>query len=79
MTTILDSRSMITAGGTETFLIFQQGTELRQFCGFELFQQPEELLKLENDFYITARDDGFVFFSRILRLWWKARYGFQGI
>ncbi len=34
--------------------------------------------KLENDFYITARNQGFVFFSRILRLWWKARYGFQG-
>ena len=35
--------------------------------------------KLENDFYITARDGGFAFFSRVLRLWWKAHFGFQGL
>ncbi len=35
--------------------------------------------KLENDFYITARDGGFVFFSRVLRLWWRTHFGFQRI
>ena len=32
--------------------------------------------KLENDFYVVKEEDRFVFFSRVLRAWWKARYGY---
>jgi len=33
--------------------------------------------KLDNDFYIVTDDDGYAFFSRVLRLWWKTHFGFQ--
>ncbi len=33
--------------------------------------------KLENDFYIAVSDGGYNFFSRVLKLWWRNRYGFQ--
>ena len=35
------------------------------------------MARLENDFYISSQDESYVFFSRMLRLGWKARYGFQ--
>lgn len=35
------------------------------------------LARLENDFYISSQGETYVFFSRMLRLGWKARYGFQ--
>ena len=34
--------------------------------------------KLDNDFYISSQDGRYDFFSRILKLWWKTNYGFQG-
>jgi hypothetical protein len=33
--------------------------------------------KLDNDFYIVADDDGYRFFSRVLKLWWRRQYGYQ--
>jgi hypothetical protein len=46
-------------------------------------ERSEEFLqlmtKLENDFYVRIGEDGFDFYSRVLKLWWKARYGFQGL
>ncbi|MCU0917518.1 MAG: hypothetical protein MUC88_23580 [Planctomycetes bacterium] len=33
--------------------------------------------KLDNDFYIVADDDGYRFFSRVLKLWWRRHYGYQ--
>lgn len=35
--------------------------------------------QLENDFYVVSRDGHYAFFSRVLRLWWRAKYSFQGI
>jgi len=34
--------------------------------------------KLENDFYISEQNRRYDFFSRVLKLWWKSNYGFQG-
>lgn len=34
--------------------------------------------KLENDFYVVAKEGHFLFYSRVLGAWWKARYGFFG-
>jgi len=34
--------------------------------------------KLENDFYIVIEEGKYRFFSRVLQLWWKNRYAFQG-
>jgi uncharacterized protein len=34
--------------------------------------------KLDNDFYVIAQDETYTFFSRVLQLWWKTHYGFQG-
>jgi len=34
--------------------------------------------KLENDFYISEEKRRYDFFSRVLKLWWKTNYGFQG-
>ncbi|MFQ5751644.1 MAG: hypothetical protein ACE5HI_06555 [bacterium] len=36
------------------------------------------MYKLENDFYVTAENDTYGFFSRVIQLWWKNHYGFQG-
>ena len=36
------------------------------------------MYKLENDFYISEQKGRYDFFSRILKLWWKSNYGFQG-
>ncbi len=36
------------------------------------------MTKLENDFYVSVRNEGYGFYSRVLKLWWKARFGFQG-
>lgn len=34
--------------------------------------------KLENDFYVAADNHAYDFFSRVIKLWWKNYYGFQG-
>lgn len=31
--------------------------------------------KLENDFYLTSRDNTYAFYSRVLKIWWKTHYG----
>ncbi len=36
------------------------------------------MYKLENDFYVIAENDTYAFFSRVIQLWWKNHYGFQG-
>ncbi len=36
------------------------------------------MFKLDNDFYISRQDEKYDFFSRVLKLWWKSHYGFQG-
>jgi len=33
--------------------------------------------KLDNDFYVVSRADGYAFFSRVLKLWWIRCYGYQ--
>ncbi|MGE5343709.1 MAG: hypothetical protein ACM3SY_19745 [Candidatus Omnitrophota bacterium] len=33
------------------------------------------MIKLDNDFYLTSKDEKYAFYSKVLRLWWKARYG----
>lgn len=35
--------------------------------------------KLDNDFYVICKDDSYEFFSRVIKLWWKSHYGFQGV
>jgi hypothetical protein len=32
---------------------------------------------LDNDFYISCKEGRYSFFSRVLKLWWKTKYGFQ--
>ena len=33
--------------------------------------------RLDNDFYVVAKDGKYGFFSRLFQLWWRSRYGFQ--
>lgn len=33
--------------------------------------------KLDNDFYLEAVDDTYTFYSRVLKMWWKANYGWH--
>ena len=47
---ILAEQSLMTAGGTETYLFFQQGFALRDFCAFEIFDHPDQLAKLETNY-----------------------------
>ena len=35
--------------------------------------------RLENDFYISGHDKQYLFFSRLLRLWWKTRFAYQHV
>ena len=39
--------------------------------------QQEILRVLEHDGYLTLKNNGYVFVSRLLRDWWKARYDFS--
>ncbi len=39
--------------------------------------QKEILHLLEHDGYLTLKNNGYVFVSRLVRDWWKARYGFS--
>jgi homocysteine S-methyltransferase len=47
---LLMNRSFMTAGGTETYLAFQQQFPLREFCAFEIFEDDNALARLENDY-----------------------------
>lgn len=45
----IQSRKFLTCAGTETYLYFQQGLELPEFCAFVIHEQPHEMDKLESD------------------------------
>jgi S-methylmethionine-dependent homocysteine/selenocysteine methylase len=47
MTQIQDSKFLLTGAGVETYLAFVQKFPLREFCAFEVFEDDEELRKLE--------------------------------
>lgn len=56
METIDGNRRFLTSGGIETHLIFTQGAELREFCGFDVFRQDEQLAALERTFLWPIAD-----------------------
>lgn len=59
------------------FLIFLQSRSLQP--GNQADDEFRQLMdKLENDFYIVKKNGKYEFFSRVLKLWWKNHYGFQG-
>jgi S-methylmethionine-dependent homocysteine/selenocysteine methylase len=47
MARVEDSPFLLTAGGTETYLAFTQGFDMRQMCAFEIFQDQAALTRLE--------------------------------
>ncbi len=49
-TQLLSERNFLTAGGTETFLLFQQQFPMREFCAFEIFNDEDALAKLESEY-----------------------------
>lgn len=52
MTQPLDTdKTLLTCGGTETFLLFIQSYPLREFCSFELLDDPDALAALEREFF----------------------------
>ena len=56
---------------------------LKATSGTASLAEQESFLKLmsqlENDFYIVVQEQGYIFHSRVLRLWWKNRYGSLGV
>lgn len=58
MTRIQDSRLLLTAGGTETYLQFVQKFPLREFCAFEVFEDDKELSALETACISPVLDAG---------------------
>lgn len=49
-TQLLSERSFLTAGGTETYLLFQQQFPMREFCAFEIFEHDDALAELEQEY-----------------------------
>lgn len=47
---LLHDTSFLTAAGTETYLLFQQGFALREFCAFEVFEDEAASAALERDY-----------------------------
>ena len=47
---LLSERQFLTAGGTETYLVFQQQFPMRDFCAFEIFEHEDALSKLEDQY-----------------------------
>lgn len=45
----LQARTFLTNAGTETYLIFQQGFDLPEFCAFTVFEDSEAWAALERD------------------------------
>jgi hypothetical protein len=44
----------------------------------EVAEEFQRLMqKLDNDFYVSTRDDTYEFASRAIQLWWRNSYGFQ--
>jgi uncharacterized protein len=61
----------------ELYRIFLETTNLVSSDKAE--EEFKELMyKLENDFYIKNTKEGYIFYSNVLRLWWKTNYGYQG-
>ncbi len=50
------TRPFLTLGGTETFLIFQKGIPLREFCAFEVFENEPAFRMLEKEFLRPTAD-----------------------
>ena len=46
---LLQERTFLSNAGTETYLVFQQGFELPEFCGFAVFDDPEACTLLEQN------------------------------
>mmetsp|Transcript_15831 Transcript_15831/g.31896 ORF Transcript_15831/g.31896 Transcript_15831/m.31896 type:complete len:161 (-) Transcript_15831:934-1416(-) len=44
-----ENHKFLTCAGTETYLYFQQGFEMPEFCAFSVFEHPDEIDKLEKD------------------------------
>lgn len=47
---LLEERPFLTNAGTETYLVFQQGFELPDFCAFVVFDDPQAWTTLETRF-----------------------------
>ena len=47
---LLLERQFLTAGGTETYLLFQQEFPMREFCAFEVFEDDDALDELETQY-----------------------------
>lgn len=56
MKPIEQSHRLLTGGGVETHLVFTQGAELREFCGFDVFRQENQLEALERSFLAPIAD-----------------------
>jgi homocysteine S-methyltransferase len=59
---LLQRRRFLSAAGTETYLVFQQGFALPEFCGFKVFEDAEAWQELERSYLHpilqTAADHG---------------------
>lgn len=47
---LLEEGTILAGGGTETYLLFQQGFPLREFCAFEVFEDEAALEKLKTEY-----------------------------
>lgn len=56
MKSIDENRRLLTVGGVETHLLFTQGAELREFCGFDVFRQDDQVADLERTFLWPIAD-----------------------
>ena len=55
-TALLQERLFLSAAGNETFLLFQQGFPLREFCAFEVFEHDAALAELEDRYVFPLLD-----------------------
>jgi len=60
--TIEEGRTFLTPGGTETFMLFQQGFPLREGCAFEIFADEPAWARLKREYlapiFSAARGSG---------------------
>lgn len=47
---LLEERTFLTNAGTETYLLFQQGLDLPEFCAFTVFDNPDAWAALEQQY-----------------------------
>jgi len=55
-TTLLQERLFLSSAGCETYLLFQQGFPLREFCAFEVYENESALAELEDRFFFPILD-----------------------